>query len=119
MKKEELIDLYQKERSYQTEIFGEYKNNPSLNLGSFILFLDAYVQKAKKYYVSKWDKEEETPKWLLSSRELFDQGSCPSDCYQELVKIFTIAGAALEAYLSVDVSKWRDEGIKEKWKDLI
>ena len=29
MTRDEVIKLYEKEREYQTEIFGEYKNNPS------------------------------------------------------------------------------------------
>jgi small-conductance mechanosensitive channel len=115
MTREEIIKLYEKERDYQKSVFGEYKNNPSLNLGSFLLFLDNYLQKSKKYYVSKWT--DNPPLWMLSSREFLSQGSCPSDAYEELIKIFALAGAALESYAAIDVSKWRENGIKEKWKD--
>jgi small-conductance mechanosensitive channel len=115
MTREEIIKLYEKEREYQKIVFGEYKNNPSLNLGSFLLFLDSYLQKAKKYYVSKWT--DNPPIWMLSSTEFLKQGSCPADSYEELIKIFALTGAALESYAAIDVSKWREEGIKEKWKD--
>lgn len=115
MTKEQLIKLYEKERDYQNNIFGEYKNNPSLNLGSFLLFLDNYLQKCKKYYVSKWT--DELPPWMLSSREYSEQGSCPADSFEELIKIFALAGAALESYVAIDVSKWREEGVKDKWKE--
>jgi len=114
MTRDELIKLYEKERNYQGNIFGEYKNNPSLNLSSFLLFLDNYLQKCKKNYVSKWTVD--LPNWLLSTKEYIEQGSCPSDCYEELIKIFTLAGAALESYSAIDVDKWRENGIKEKWK---
>ena len=114
MTKEEIIKLYEKEREYQREIFSDYKNNPSLNLGSFLLFLDNYLNKAKKYYVSKWTNE--LPEWLLSSKEFIQQGSCPAESYKELIKIFALAGAALESYSAIDVSKWRNEGVKDKWK---
>ena len=117
MRREEIIKLYEKERTYQNKIFGEYKDNPSLNLSSFILFLDNYLQKAKKYYVSQWTNEP--PLWLLTSKEFIAQGSCPADCYEELIKIFALAGAALESYAAIDVSKWREEGVKEKWREDI
>jgi len=109
----ELIKLYEKEREYQRSAFGEYKTNPSLNLGSFLLFLDNYLNKAKKYYVSKWT--DDLPPWLLASKEQLQQGSCPADSYEELIKIFALAGAALESYSAIDVSKWRQDGIKDKW----
>lgn len=117
MTRNEIIKLYEKEREYQTKIFGEFKNNPSLNLSSFLMFLDSYLQKSKKYYVSKWSKD--LPPWLLSTKETILQGSSPSECYEELIKIFALAGAALESYAAIDVSKWREEGIKEKWADLM
>jgi len=113
MTRSEVIKLYEKERDYQESIFGEYKNNPSLNLASFLLFLDSYLDKAKKYYVSKWT--DKPPSWLLESKEQLIQGSSPVDTYEELVKIFVLAGAALESYAAIDVSKWREDGIKNKW----
>lgn len=113
MTRDEVIKLYEKERDYQQKVFGDYKNNPSLNLGSFLLFLDNYLQKSKKYYVSKWTSEK--PEWLLATAESLAQGSCPADAYEELVKIFALAGAALESYSAIEVSKWRENGIKDKW----
>ena len=115
MTRDELIKLYEKERSYQLKIFGDYKDNPSLNLGSFLLFLDNYLQKAKKDYTSKWTNDP--PIWMLSSKEMVLQQSCPSDSYEELIKIFALAGAALESYTAIDVSKWREDGIKVKWTE--
>lgn len=115
MTKDEVIKLYLKEREYEQSIFGEYKNNPSLNLGSFLLFLDNTLQKAKKYYVSKWSSD--LPPWLLSSSEYLSQKSSPVDTYEELIKIFALAGAALEAYAAIDSSKWREDGVKDKWRD--
>jgi len=117
MTRNEIIKLYEKEREYQNNIFGDYKHNPSLNLSSFLLFLDNYLQRAKNNYTSKWTND--LPMWLLSSKEMFEQGSCPADCYEELIKIFTLAGAALETYAAIDVPKWRENGIKDKWKGEI
>ena len=45
------------------------------------------------------------------------QGSAPVDAYEYLIKVFVLAGAALEAYTEVNVSNWRERGIKEKWLD--
>jgi len=117
MTKEDLFKLYIKEREYEKEIFGEYKDNPSLNVCSFLIFLDNYLDKAKKYYVSKWEKDSyQIPQWLISTKELISQGSCPVNTYEELIKIFVLAGAALEAYTNINVDEWREEGIKEKWR---
>lgn len=114
MTREEVIRLYQKERDYQKTIFGEYNSNPSLNLGSFLLFLDNYLNKAKKYYASKWTSE--LPPWLNATKESITQKTCPAATYEELIKIMALAGAALESYTSIDPEKWRDEGIKDKWR---
>ena len=112
-----LMDLYNKEREYQKKVFGDYKNNPSLNVSSFLLFLDNYLDKAKKSYTSKWTNDP--PPWLISTKEIAQQGSCPASTYEELIKIFVLAGAALESYTMIDSNKWREEGIKDKWKDPI
>jgi len=40
MQTEELLDLYVKERDYQTSVFGDYSKSPALNFGTFILFMD-------------------------------------------------------------------------------
>jgi len=116
MTRDDIIKLYQKERDYQSKIFGEYKNNPSLSLSSFLVFLNSYLEKSKKYYSSKWTNQ--LPPWLLSTKEMVSQGSCPVECYEELIKIFTLAGAALESYCVIDVEAWREDGIKEKWGEI-
>jgi len=113
MTRDELKRLYDKEREYQIKVFGDYKNNPSFNLASFLIFLDEYIDKAKKNYLSKWT--DNPPDFILATKEIKEQGSCPADTYEELIKIFALAGAALESYAAIDVSKWREEGIKDKW----
>ena len=115
MSKDEVIKLYLKEREYEKTIFGEYKNNPSLNVGSFLLFIENSLQKAKKNYVSKWTNI--LPSWLLATSEFKSQNSAPVDTYEELIKIFALAGAALESYTAIDSAKWREEGVKDKWKE--
>lgn len=115
MTEEEIIKLYKKERDYQKSVFGEYKNNPCLNLGSFLLFLDNTLQKAKKYYVSKWTSE--LPPWMLTTSEYKSQEVAPVEAYEELIKIFALAGAALESYTAIESSKWREDGIKDKWRE--
>jgi len=109
----ELFELYKRERDYQTTVFGDYKNNTSLNLASFLAFLQSYIEKAIRLYTSDWT--EEIPSWLVSCREYEIQGTAPSKTYEELVKIFTLAGAALEVYTDMDIDEWRKEGPKQKW----
>jgi hypothetical protein len=111
----EVIELYKKEREYQKAVFGDYRNNPSLNLGSFLLFLDNYLNKAKKYYTSRWTSD--LPPWLNATKESSIQGTAPVDTYEELIKIMALAGAALEAYTSINYELWRSEGIKDKWRE--
>jgi len=115
MTRDEIMELYKKERDYQTSVFGDYKNNPSLNIGSFLVFLDNYLNKAKKYYVSKWTKL--LPPWLVATKESLIQTTAPAETYEELIKIMTLAGAALESCCKIDVSKWRENGIKDKWRE--
>ena len=113
MTKQALMALYEKERQYQIKVFGDYKDNPSLNISSFLLFLENYLDKANKLYASKWTNTP--PPWLVSSKELVQQGSCPASTYEELIKIFVLAGAALESFTAIDPNKWREEGVKDKW----
>jgi|GEM_PF-4888025 len=40
MTKDELFDLYIREREYQTKIFGNFRDNESLNLPSMLLFIE-------------------------------------------------------------------------------
>jgi hypothetical protein len=117
MTTDDLMKLYEKEREYQKKVFGDYKNNPCLNISSFLMFLDNYLDKSKKFYTSKWTNNP--PPWLKSTKEMAQQGSCPANTYEELIKIFVLAGAALESYTVIDPDKWREDGIKDKWKDPI
>ena len=113
MTKDELFELYVKEREYEEKIFGTYAFNPALNLASFIVFLDNYLKRLKEGYCGLWSPDP--PEWLQESYEGNKQGSVPVKAYEELIKLFTLAGAALESYSVVDVKKWREEGVKEKW----
>lgn len=113
MTKDDLYDLYEKERAYQRKLFGNYVDNPALNFGSFILFLDRYIAKIKKSYVNAWDKN--LPPWLLECSEYNLQGTAPVEAYEELIKLFTLAGAALEIYTNINLSEWRTGGPKDKW----
>ena len=110
---ETIIDLYRKEREYQKQIFGDYSKSSSLNLASFLTFIEEYIQKAKKNYVGKWSKD--LPPWLISCKEHYNQGSAPVDTYAELIKVFALTGAAIEVFANIDVNEWRKEGIKSKW----
>lgn len=113
----ELLELYNKERDYERCIFGEYKNVPSLSLPSFLLFIEAYLKKAKDAYSGKW--QTELPEWLKTCREHEQVGSAPIRTYEELIKIMALAGAALETYANIDPEKWREdlETHISKWKD--
>lgn len=112
----EVFELYQKEREFEMCVFGDYKNVPSLNLASFITFLDIYVKKVKAAYAGKW--ETELPPWLKSCKEAELDGSAPVKAYEEIIKIMALAGATLEAYTDIDVSEWRKDLQEEmkKWK---
>jgi hypothetical protein len=115
MNSNDLMELYNKERDYQTLVFGDYSKSPALNFASFITFLDQYVQKIKESYADKWDKR--LPPWLLDTIEYEQGGSAPVESYEHLIKLMALAGAALEIYASIDVEKWRSEGVKEKWNN--
>jgi len=114
MNTEDVVKLYEKERNYQRTAFGEYQNNPCFNLASFLEFLDNYVMRAKQEYVVKWTPL--LPSWLESCQEYNLQGSAPVKTYEHLVKIMTLAGAALEAYAEINIEEWRKEGVKSKWR---
>ncbi len=114
MNRTELINLLQKERDYQTKVFGNYKNNPSLNLASFLSFLKTYIDKAEKEYTNIWVKD--LPDWLVAVDEHTHQGSAPVKTYEHLIKIFALAGAALETYTEINPEEWREEGVKLKWR---
>lgn len=110
----QLFHLYKKEREYQKCCFGEYKDLKALNFSSFLLFIEKYLDKSKEGYTGKWVSK--LPNWLESTTEL-KEGSAPVDAYEQLVKVFVLAGAALETYASINPDEWRkhpEEDIK-KW----
>lgn len=116
----DLMELYYKERSYQKEIFGSYDSKQVLNISSFLTFIDNYVDKAKDNYCKPWINIEDLSKiseynWFKNSIEMQQQGAAPISVYEELIKIFVLAGAALESYSDIDVEEWRNNGIKGKW----
>lgn len=113
MDKQTLIDLYLKEREYQESVFGDYKNNPNLNIASFLELVEEYLNRSKKGYVSNWSKE--LPSWMNNCTESTGGKPAPIETYEDLIKVFALAGAALEAFLSINVEEWRSEGIKQKW----
>jgi len=116
MTPQQIFALYEKERDYETCVFGDYSKVESLNLASFITFLDIYVRKVKQAYAGKWEKE--LPPWLITCKEHEQDGNAPVKAYEEIIKIMALAGATLEAYTQVDVSKWREDldAEMEKWK---
>jgi len=116
MTPEKTIALYEKERKYEICVFGDYSKVDSLNLASFIVFLDIYLKKVKASYTGKW--ESELPPWLITCKEHEQDGNAPVKAYEEIIKIMALAGATLEAYTDIDVSKWREdlEAEMKKWK---
>jgi hypothetical protein len=113
---QKLFDLYIKEREYERKVFGDYANDPNLNVASFLQFIEETLQKAKTSYVNKWGSE--LPPWLLSCKEYYNGSPAPHTTYEYLVKVFALAGAALESYTNIDVEKWREDlTIKDKWRE--
>ena len=116
MDREDVIELYRKEREYQERAFGDYKKLDSLNVASFLNFVEIYLEKAKANYSAAWSKPGEEPDWFKSCKELDFQTRAPIKTYEYLIKIMALAGASLETFTSIDPSKWREEDIKDKWK---
>ena len=111
---EKLFELYIKEREYQKCCFGEYKELEFLNLASFIIFIEKYVEEAKKSYSGKWSSQQ--PLWATILKEYScTNGTAPIEAYEALIKIFALSGAALEAFSVIDPNEWRKEQGK-KWK---
>lgn len=104
---ENIKKLYSKERKYEEETFGIYKDNESLNLASFLEFLRTYIDRATKSYMEKWTGD--LPPWLKACKEFDVQKTAPVETYDALIKIMTLAGAALESYAEIDVYEWRNE----------
>jgi len=111
MTKNEVIQLYLKERKHEEKNFGKYKTNLNLNLASFLVFLKSYTDKASKEYTNKWDGE--LPSWLVECAEFNAHGVAPVNTYECLIEIMTLAGAALETYAEIDIHEWRKQN-KEK-----
>jgi hypothetical protein len=116
MDKLQLFKLYEKEREYQRCCFGEYRDLHSLNLASFLLFIEKYIERAKKGYAGKWD--DDLPEWLKNSVEM-SEGSSPVTAYEELIKVFALTGAALETFCNIDYELWRKDPQEKirKWKE--
>jgi len=117
--RETILELYKKERTYEEQIFGNYKNVEHMNVASLILIIEEYLDKAKKAYVGDKDKwQHELPDWLIGTDEN-DDGlevrKVPVKTYEELIKVFALSGATLEAFATIDPVHWRENGIKEKW----
>jgi len=112
----QVLELYGKERAFQTKAFGEYKDVSALNIASFLLLIEEYLEKAKKAYASKWSSE--LPSWLPNCAEHNIEGSAPVKTYEDLVKIMALAGAALETYGEYEPDKWRAdlESDLQKWE---
>lgn len=121
MSRNKLIKLLNKEMGYQKTIFGDYKDDPNLNVASLILLIRTYLDKAEKAYGSKW--KYELPDWLLRAKEQGDDDillskQAPVKTYEELIKVFALSGAALEAFTNIDPDHWREDGVKDKWKNI-
>ena len=108
-------ELYDKERDYERCVFGEYRDDPSLSFASFIIFMEQYIEKAKKAYCGNWQKE--LPPWLKSCAEHKSNGLAPVNAYAEIIKVMALAGAALENYAEIDPDKWRENAEDDalKW----
>jgi len=100
-----VIELYKKERKHETLKFGDYEKIESLNLASFLLLIEEYVNRAKKAYSSKWSSE--LPPWLKDCAENKLHGTAPVEAYEEVIKIMALAGAALETYCETLPDGWR------------
>jgi hypothetical protein len=111
-----ILDLYKKERDFESKVFGSYADVESLNLASFIAFIEEYIKKVRSSYTGKWDSE--LPPWLITCREYELHGNAPVKAYEDMIKIMALAGAVLETYTQIDVSKWREdlEAAIQKWK---
>jgi len=117
LEQSEIIKLFIKERDYETCVFGDYKNDPTLNLASFITFLKIYLNRVEKAYTGVWSPREKFPDWLKNTDESKNGGNGPIEAYENLIKLMALAGAALEAYAEIDVDAWRrnPELDSKKW----
>ncbi len=107
MNENQIIELYKKEREYERQTFGDYKDIKSLSFPSFIIFIKQYIEKAEKAYAGKWPRE--LPEWLENCAEFEKNGTAPVEVYEQMIKIMALAGAALEAYSEININKWRED----------
>jgi len=112
----DVLELYRKEREYESRLFGDYKEIKSLNVASFLIFIKEYCDKALSAYSGKWDTD--IPLWLKDCKELETSGTAPVKAYEEVIKIMALAGAVLETYTTIDPEKWREDlqAQTNKWK---
>jgi hypothetical protein len=114
MTRDEVLDLYVKERQYEEKVFGRYSEIKSLNVASFLQFLKRYINEADQAYSDAWSQN--LPEWLETCNEFALNNSAPVKVYEALIKIMALSGAALETYCIIDPDLWRaDEKIKQKW----
>lgn len=111
------IELYIKERKYQSMLFGKYEDVKSLSFPSFLIFLQSYIDKALKAYSGKWQRD--LPPWMVTCDEHENHGVAPIKAYEEVIKIQALAGAALDTYSIIDINKWREDPEKDiqKWNN--
>ncbi len=105
MKRSEIKKLYDKEREYEEFMFGDYKKINSFNVATFLEFLRFYIDKATTSYTKEWNSN--LPPWLKNCIESDEQKTAPVITYDCIIKIMTLAGAALETYTNIDVDEWR------------
>ena len=110
--KEKLFELYLREREYQRLMFGDYKNDKSLTFSSFIVFLQEYMKSLSFEYTKNWKRI--LPTWLKSCKEFENHRVAPVTAYEELIKIFALAGAALETYTDIAPEEWRKKELGEE-----
>ena len=113
----DVIELYKKERDYERNTFGEYKDIKSLSFPSFIILIKQYLEKVEKAYAGKWSRE--LPEWLETCAEFEKDGTAPVEAYEQMIKLMALAGAALETYSEINTEKWREdpEIDRTKWID--
>ena len=75
------------------------------------------MDKVEKAYAGVWSSKEKFPDWLKNTVESENGGTAPVEAYENLIKLMALAGAALEAYVEVDVDLWRrnPELDSKKW----
>jgi len=113
----DIMIIYDKERKYQREVFGDYNQDKSLSFPSFIAFLKTYAREIELYYTKRWQTEK--PDWMIDCAEHNNHGVAPIKAYEQTIKLMALAGAALETYTQLDPDNWRKNPHQdaEKWKN--